>query len=406
MASEKIELLNSIKPEDFSPDERYAAKEAARKLLARLETPFELFWHLEFALPPLHTGLQLGLDLGLWSKWAELDKQTPNAPKTLDDLVGMCTKKIEPNLLRRFIRHIAVCHVLEEVDVDTWKPTPHSIALGDTSTNANHLVTFGVNLSKFLGEIDYQEPLDLKKFDNHRNLRGQDFFEYCQANPQAGSSFIGMMTAIRDYKMDWTAVYDTQRITQGADLSKPLFVDIGGAHGLDGQRLLDHNPDLGKSDSASTAKLILQDLPDVITTHAHEKLDPRIERMPHDFFTPQPVQGARAYFFHAVPHDWPDAECLKIFGEVRKAMKPGYSKLLIYGQYRNMPLPVEMVIPTREAMPIQTTLDVQLMVNLSGMERTEDHWKRLLKEAGLKVNDISRHARACESVIEAVRDDE
>ncbi|KAI0162110.1 O-methyltransferase [Xylariaceae sp. FL1272] len=405
MASEKIEFLNSIKPEDFSDDERYAAKEAARKLLARLETPFELLWHMEFALPPLHTGLQLGLDLGLWSKWAELDKQTPGVPKTLDDLVGMCnTTKIEPNLLRRFIRHIAVCHVLEEVDVDTWKPTPHSLALGGSSSNAEHLVTFGtefslnlsVNLSKFLAGIDYQEPLDLKKYDNHRNLRGEDFFEYCKGNPQAGSSFIGMMTAIRDYKMDWTKVYDTQRITKGADFSRPVFVDIGGAHGLDGQRLIDHDPVLKNPDSGSSAKLILQDLPDVITTHSHEKLDPRIERMPYDFFTPQPVQGARAYFFHAVPHDWPDAECLKIFGEVRKAMKPGYSKLLIY----------EMVIASRDAMPIQTTLDVQLMVCLSGMERTQEHWTRLLKEAGLKVNDISRHPRACESVIECVRDDE
>ncbi|KAI1358627.1 S-adenosyl-L-methionine-dependent methyltransferase [Xylaria arbuscula] len=404
MASKTIELLNSIKPEDFSSDDRYAAKEAARKLLARLETPFELFWHMEFALPPLHTGLQMGLDLGLWSKWAELDKQTPSAPKTLDDLVGMCNRKIEPNLLRRFIRHIAVCHVLEEVDVDTWKPTPHSIALGDSSTNADQLVKFGtdfslnlsVNLSKFLAEIDYQEPLDLTKFDNHRNLRGQDFFEYCKVNPQAGSSFIGMMTAIRDYKMDWTAVYDTAQITKEADFSRPLFVDIGGAHGLDSQRLLDHDSILRDSDVGGKAKVILQDLPEVLTTHAHEKLDPQIERMPYDFFTPQPVQGARAYFFHAVPHDWPDVECLKIFGEVRKAMTPGYSKLLVY----------EMVLPARDAMPLMTTLDVQLMVCLSGMERTEEHWKRLLKEAGFKVNSISRHPRAPESVIDCVRDDE
>lgn len=41
--SETIKLLgSSIRPESFKPEaERFEAKEAARRLLARLETPFE-----------------------------------------------------------------------------------------------------------------------------------------------------------------------------------------------------------------------------------------------------------------------------------------------------------------------------------------------------------------------------
>jgi hypothetical protein len=46
-------------------------------------------------------------------------------------------------------------------------------------------------------------------------------------------------------------------------------------------------------------------------------------------------------------------------------------------------------------------LDLELMSCTSGLERTEDDWTRLLKEAGFRIITISRHARAVESVIEA-----
>lgn len=187
--------------------------------------------------------------------------------------------------------------------------------------------------------------------------------------------------------MDWTEVYDTNRIIDGAELEKgsPLFVDVGGAHGLDTARLLAKHPDLPAD------VLILQDLPEVISTHAKEKLDERIKRMSHDFFTPQPVRGARAYFFHAVPHDWPDDDCVRIFENIKAAMVRGYSKLLIY----------EVVLPAQGATSLMTTLDLQLMNCTSGLERTEEHWRDLLAKVGFTVTSISSHPRAVESVIEA-----
>lgn len=251
----------------------------------------------------------------------------------------------------------------------------------------DHTIPSGVNLAKFLSKYEYKEPLDKTKFDNYGDLFGDDFFTYCQKNPGAGGSFIGLMTALRNHKMDWTEVYDTKRILDGATLdgSKPLFVDIGGAHGLDSARLLAKHPDLPSD------VVILQDLPEVIETHAKEKLDSRIKRMAYDFFTPQPVKGARAYFFHAVPHDWPDADCVRIFENVKAAMEKGYSKLIIY----------EVVLPAQGANSLMTTLDLQLMNCTSGLERTEGHWKELLTQVGFKVVGISSHPRAVESVIEA-----
>lgn len=281
--------------------------------------------------------------------------------------------------------------------MDEWKPTSFSLALGDDSTYTNALVRCGfnhcnpcgLNLPSFLAKNQYKEPLDTKKFDNHNDTFGSVFFDYCQENHAAGSNFIGTMAAIGSHKMDWTEVYDTTALVEGAELTgtAPLFVDIGGAHGLDSARLLAKHPDLPPG-----AGLVVQDLPEVTNTHgAREQLDPRITRMAHDFFTPQPLAGARAYFVHAVPHDWPDDECVRIFESVRGAMRRGYSRLLIY----------EIVLPAKGASSIMATLDLQVMNVLSGLERTEDHWVRLLERSGLRFVGISRHPRAVESVIEA-----
>lgn len=197
------------------------------------------------------------------------------------------------------------------------------------------------------------------------------------------------MTALANHKMDWTDVYDTDILVQDADLSDSgpaLFVDIGGGHGLDSARFLAKHPELSKS-----AKIVVQDLPEVVSTHAKERLSPRIERMAYDFFQPQPLLGASAYFLHAVPHDWPDGDCKRIFHNVRAAMRKGYSKLLIY----------EIVMPRKGATSLMTTLDLQLMNTTSGFERTEEDWRSLLGESGFSIVGISRHPRAVESVIEA-----
>jgi hypothetical protein len=286
--------------------------------------------------------------------------------------------------------------MLEETGPDTWKPTTFSLGLGDEAGHISagvvcgddHTIPCALNMPKFLAEYDYMDPVDMTKLDNYTHLTGgTSFFAACAADPVGkGSSFIGMMTALRNHKMDWTEVYDTNKIMQGADISgrAPLFVDIGGAHGLDTERLLARHPDLPKD------VLVLQDTPEVVGMEI-EGLDARIKRMGYDFFTPQPVIGSRAYFFHAVPHDWPDADCVRMFEQVKKVFKKGYSKLLIY----------EIVLPKVGATNMQTTLDLELMNCTSGLERSEDDWTRLLKQVGFGIVSISRHPRAVESVIEA-----
>ncbi|KAK6216030.1 hypothetical protein LQW54_004007 [Pestalotiopsis sp. IQ-011] len=383
-----ISLLDSLEPESFGNDAgRYMAKEAAR-----LETPFERAWELAYETPVLLSGLQIYQDLEIWPKWFEQDKESPGIARTLDDLVAMAAKPVEPSVLRRFARHMAAVHILEETGPDTWKLTPFSRAMGDgvsyldqtVQCGMDHTVPCGMHLAKFLAKYEYKEPPDLAKLDNYRDMSGDDFF---------------------------TLRRDATRLTSGTNLdggSDVLLVDVGGGHGLDAARLLIRHPNL------PPGSLVLQDLPNVLALHVREDaLDSRvIKRMPHDFFTPQPVRGARAYFFHAVPHDfftpqpvrgarayffhavphgWPDADCVRIFESVKTAMTRGYSKLLIH----------EIVLPAQGASSMMTTMDLQLMACTSGLERTEAHWRQLLGGVGFEVISISRHPRAIESVIEA-----
>lgn len=205
------------------------------------------------------------------------------------------------------------------------------------------------------------------------------------------------------WKTPWTTVYNTEKLLEGANInvSSPLVVDVGGNTGIDLSYVLAKHPDL------PAGSLVLQDLPEVI---ANVKVDKRIKAMTDDFFLPQPVQGkgalktlygivytdtqpvgSRAYFMHAVLHDWPDDKAKQLLSNTRDAMVKGYSKLFIY----------EVVLPPTGASVSQATMDVEMMSLLSASERTQSAWERLLGDAGLKIIRIWPDPQECEMLIEA-----
>lgn len=120
MAPEIVSVLDAIQPSQFTaPADRFAAKEAARRLIARPETPFEQGWAIAFESPGPVAGLQLLQDLGIWTKWTDADRETPGVARTLDVLLSWANTTCEPKLLRRFLRHIAALYFIHEVGVDT-----------------------------------------------------------------------------------------------------------------------------------------------------------------------------------------------------------------------------------------------------------------------------------------------
>ena len=172
----------------------------------------------------------------------------------------------------------------------------------------------------------------------------------------------------------------------GVDADEVLLVDMGGATGHDLADFRSKHPNL-------TGRLILQDrIGNISSIKPGER--PGIECEVHDFFTPQPVRGAKAYYMHSVLHDWGDEDSLKILTHLKEALKPGYSKILIN----------DYVVANQEADWMVTSLDMTMMVMAGSCERTETQWRELVGSAGLEISGIWKGEGdgATQSLIEVV----
>ncbi|KAJ9296603.1 hypothetical protein DTO217A2_8804 [Paecilomyces variotii] len=388
---EVIAALDSIHPDKLNGNEveRLQVRAAARRLLSRLETPYERAWGFSFEHPGVFAALQTFIDVSLWESWTAVG----GGEKSIDELVQFTTPRVDTNLLRRFFRLLAAFNVVEETREDRFKPTLFSLAIGDESTKVRaalqggtyQFIPAGHNLPKYLAKISYREPTDAKANNySDSDPDGLNFFGRLQRSPAHYETFTGYMEGWTAWKTPWTTVYNTEKLLEDANISasSPLVVDVGGNTGIDLSYVLAKHPDL------PAGSLVLQDLPEVI---ANVKVDKRIKAMTHDFFFPQPVQGSRAYFMHAVLHDWPDDKAKQLLSNTRDAMVKGYSKLFIY----------EVVLPPTGASVSQATMDVGMMSLLSASERTQSAWERLLGDAGLKIIKIWPDPQECEMLIEA-----
>lgn len=92
----------------------------------------------------------------------------------------------------------------------------------------------------------------------------------------------------REYWHEW---YDVRgHLLSGFEASKclTLLVDIGGGKGHD---LLAFESTFSQPPERYDWKLVLQDLPQVLDHVADDDLGANIVKMPHDFFSEQPIRG-------------------------------------------------------------------------------------------------------------------
>ncbi|KAL9079103.1 MAG: hypothetical protein Q9157_001987 [Trypethelium eluteriae] len=211
-------------------------------------------------------------------------------------------------------------------------------------------------------------------------------FPYLIKDPPMMSNFNAFMAGQLETRPPWYATFSVQdMILAGAKTDDPsavLLVDVGGGEGHDLASFHEAFPN-------APGKLILQDTAPVIDNIKH--LDAAITRQKHDFFTPQPVWGARVYYFRTIFHDWPDSDCVEILRQTAAAMTSRYSKLLIF----------EWVLPAKGTPLYPALLDINMMALLNGMERTEAQWTALLSQAGLKVVKFHKARADAEGLIEA-----
>ncbi|KAL8840336.1 MAG: hypothetical protein Q9170_001351 [Blastenia crenularia] len=210
-------------------------------------------------------------------------------------------------------------------------------------------------------------------------------WEYISERPPRLNAFNTFMEGQREGRTPWFHHFPVQD-SLGDDLNsadRVLIVDVGGGRGHDMEAFKSAFPQQG-------GKSIVQDLPSTIEDIRH--LAPGVEAMKHDFFTPQPVKAAKAYYFRNIFHDWPDSDARVILQHTAEAMRKGYSRLLIN----------EWVLSDTECSFLPAAMDINMMCLFAGTERTRSQWDALLGSAGLKIVKCWGPGHEAESLVEAV----
>lgn len=160
-------------------------------------------------------------------------------------------------------------------------------------------------------------------------------------------------------------------------------VDVGGGLGHGLVELRTRLPNI-------PGRLILQDLPKTVAQAG----DPKgvFEAMPHSFYDPQPVKGAKVYYIRQVLHDWPDKECRVILEQLAAVMRRGYSKILLN----------EFIVPGDRISEFLNSCDLVMMGMSGGMERTKGQWEELVESAGLRIDGVWTLNEETESVLEVI----
>ena len=102
-------------------------------------------------------------------------------------------------------------------------------------------------------------------------------------------------------------------------------------------------------------------------------------------------EGADAYLFRHLLHDYDDDDCIKMLNNVRRAMKPD-SRVLV----------LEKTVPTDDTPGPGRWLDLHVMLLTGGRERTVPEYQALFEKAGLKLERVLPTAHPAVEIIEVV----
>lgn len=195
-------------------------------------------------------------------------------------------------------------------------------------------------------------------------LRGMDLWEYLQHNKAFGTVFNEAMTSVSAFaKAPVLAVYDFSPFSK--------IVDVGGGHGSLLASILQRTPN---------AEGVLFDLPSV-TAGAQQTLTAygvreRCAVESGSFFETIPA-GGDAYILKNIIHDWAEDKAQTILRNVRAAIEPAGRLLLI-----------EFVVPDGNDAHPAKIVDLEMLLQVGGRERTEHEYRQFLARAGFRLDRV------------------
>jgi O-methyltransferase domain len=284
----------------------------------------------------------------------------------------------EPTMLLRLCRALAAFGIFA-VDADgNLSQTPRSMHLRQTAAPtlhyaaqyyaSPHVRASWVKLEHAVrtGESAFQSVFHMPKF------------EYLKSHPAEAAVFDAFMRHSPEDRH--AAVVDAYDFSDAG-----LVVDIGGGNGALLVAILKANPQ---------AKGLLFDQAHVVTgaTDALGAFVERLQIVDGSFFQTVPSEGD-LYTMSQILHDWNDADCLKILGNLHAAMRPN-TRLLVIERL----LEVEAI----RSNPMIYLSDINMMVNLQGRERTFPEFTGLLTQTGFSPPLVIR-TRSSFCILETIR---
>lgn len=198
-----------------------------------------------------------------------------------------------------------------------------------------------------------------------RHVHGMGLFDYLHEHPDASAIFDEAMTS--------NTAWSGNAISQAYDFSGVRrLVDVGGGRGLLLTTVLQAFP---------TMHGVLFDRPEVVEGAGpvleNAGVADRSEVVGGDFFEAVPPDGD-AYVLRQIIHDWDDDQARAILVNCRRVMRPS-GKVLV----------VERGIDPeyRHALPV-LHLDLEMLVNLGGIQRTDAEYRALFAVAGLRLSRV------------------
>jgi hypothetical protein len=273
--------------------------------------------------------------------------------------------KTHEKSLYRLLRALASVNIFQEVEPRCFAQTPLSALL-----QSDHPDTMR-DLALMLGDAwQWQTWGEMAKsirtgepaFDL---TFGMDVWSYFSTvNPASGKIFNRAMTA--GYAMS------NLPIAQAYDFSQAqTLVDIGGGQGNLIETVLSLYPDLHG---------VLFDRPEVIASGGESieaEVKDRLTSVGGDFFQAVPP-GGDIYLMRQILHDWDDDACAQILQNCRKVINPGGHILVIE----------RLVKPGGLETSAEKFVDLHMMINQPGSERSEAEFAALYERSGFKLNKV------------------
>jgi hypothetical protein len=283
-----------------------------------------------------------------------------DGPRSVDELAARCGA--DPGALARLLGGMASIGLFRRTAPRTYALTSVTEYLRSDVPDSlrQTAVLDGEEVFRSFAEILHTVRTGTPAFDM---IYGRSFYDYLGDDHGAAATFTEAMNANR-----------VPTALPSCDLSGVgTLVDVGGGSGGLLTEALTVHP---------TMRGVLLELPEAIR-QAEKKiveagLAGRVELVEGSFFDAVPA-GGDAYVLARVLHNWADERALLILRRVRAAMAPG-ARLIVF----------EQLMAEEDGAPDAASglVDLLMLVLLEGHDRTEEHYRRLLGEAGFVLDEV------------------